>query len=101
MANVYVRSGAAGAGTGADWGNAYTTLAAALGAKAAGDDFWVADDHAETQASALTAVAPGTSASPNRIICVDRAGSVPPVSADLRTSATISTTGNNGIALQG
>jgi hypothetical protein len=63
MANVYVYSGAAGAGTGADWTNAYTTLTAALAAKAAGDDFWVAHDHAETQASALTLTSPGTPAS--------------------------------------
>lgn len=99
MANVYVRSLAAGAGTGADWANAYTTLAAALTAKAAGDSFWVADDHAETQASAMTLASPGTSANPCFVYCVDRAGSVPPVSADLRTTATISTTGNNGITI--
>ncbi len=97
MAHVYVRSGAAGAGTGADWANAYTTLAAALAAKLAGDDFWVAADHAETGAAAttITLTAPGTAASPNRIICVNHAGSVPPVAADLATTATIasSTTG--------
>jgi hypothetical protein len=64
MASVYVRSGAAGAGTGADWANAYTTLAAAFTAKAAGDVFYVSDDHAETQASAMTLVSPGTAANP-------------------------------------
>ncbi len=100
MANVYVYSGAAGAGTGADWANAYTTLAAALTAKAAGDDFWVADDHAESQATAMTQTSPGTAASPCRIICVRRSGgSVPPVSADLRTTATITTTGNSNLTL--
>lgn len=97
MANVYVRSGAAGAGTGADWANAYTTLSAALTAKAAGDDFWVSEDHAESTAGALAFTAPGTAASPNRIVCVDHAGTVPPVSADLRTTATVSTSGNNNI----
>lgn len=101
MANVYVRSGAAGAGTGADWANAYTTLAAALTAKAAGDDFWVSEDHAETQASALTATSKGTAANPCKIYCVDHSGSVPPVAADLRTTATITTTGNNSITLNG
>jgi hypothetical protein len=101
MANVYVRSGAGGAGTGADWANAYTTLAAAGAAKAAGDDFWVAGDHAETQASAMTIAMPGTVASPNRIICVDHTGTVPPVSADLRTTATVSTTGANAISMTG
>lgn len=101
MANVYVYSGAGGAGTGADWTNAYTTLLAACAAKAAGDDFWVAHDHAETQASAMTIVVPNTSpVNPCRIVCVNRSGSVPPVSADLRTTATITTTGNSNITLQ-
>ena len=93
MANVYVYSTAAGGGTGADWANAYTTLAAAFAAKAAGDDFWVAHDHAETQGSAMTLTAPGTSSAPNRVMCVNRAGTVPPVAADLATTATITTTG--------
>ncbi len=93
MANVYVRSGAGGAGTGADWANACLTLAAGITASAAGDSIWVSEDHAETQATALTATFKGTAASPNRCICVNHAGSVPPVSADLRTTATISCTG--------
>lgn len=92
MANVYVRSAAAGAGTGADWANAYTTLGAALAAKAAGDTFWVAADHAESQAGAIVLTSPGTLASPCRVLCVDHTGSVPPVAADLRTSATITST---------
>ncbi len=99
MANVYVYSGAAGAGTGADWTNAYTTLAAAFAAKAAGDDFWVAHDHAESTAGALNWALPGTAASPNRVICALRTGSTPPVSADLRTTATaaISTASNMNV----
>ncbi len=98
MAHVYVRSSAAGAGTGADWANAYTTLAAALTAKAAGDNFWVAADHAETQGSAMTLTSPGTAALPCTIICADHTGSVPPVSADLRTTATVTTTGGFGLS---
>ena len=101
MANVYVRSGAVGTGTGADWTNAFTTLAAALTAKAAGDSFFVSEDHAETQASAMTLTSPGTNATPCFIYCVNHAGSVPPVSADLRTTATISTTGNSAITIAG
>jgi hypothetical protein len=101
MANVYVRSGAGGAGTGADWTNAYTTLGAALTAKSAGDDFWVSEDHAETAASAKTLTSPGSAATPCRVFCVNHAGSVPPVSADLRTTATITTTGANSISIQG
>lgn len=101
MANVYVRSGAGGAGTGADWANAFTTLAAALTAKAAGDIFFVSEDHAETQASAMTLTSPGTAASPCKVICANHAGSVPPVSADLATTGTISTTGASNITLAG
>lgn len=101
MANVYVRSGAGGAGTGADWANAYTTLSAALAAKSAGDDFWVSEDHAESTAAAITLTSPGTAASPCRIICVDHTGTVPPVSADLRTTATVTTTGASNISYAG
>lgn len=101
MANVYVRSGAGGAGTGADWANAYTTLSAALTAKAAGDDFWVSEDHAESTAGAVTLTSPGTAASPCRIICVNHSGTVPPVSADLRTTATVTTTGANSLNFAG
>lgn len=101
MAHVYVYSGAAGTGDGSSWANAYTTLAAALTAKAAGDQFWVAHDHAETQASAMTLTPPGTAASPNTVVCVNRAGSVPPVSADIRTTATISTTGASALTFAG
>jgi hypothetical protein len=102
MANIYVYHAAAGAGTGADWANAFTTIAAAFTGGTAGDTFWVADDHAETQASAMTITAKGTMAAPSRVICVRRSGgSVPPVSADLRTTGTITTTGANSITING
>lgn len=100
MADWYVWSGATGGGTGADWTNAYVNLSS-ISAKAAGDRFFVAHDHAQTQASLLTIAAPGTEALPSRIYCVNRAGSVPPVAADLRTTATVSTTGANAIQLNG
>jgi hypothetical protein len=101
MTNRYIYSAAAGAGTGADWANAYTTLAAALTASAAGDDLYVAHDHAETQASAITLTSPGTAANPVTIHCVNRAGSVPPVQADLATTATVSSTGAFSITFAG
>jgi hypothetical protein len=101
MANVYVRSGAGGAATGADWANAYLTLAAALTAKAAGDSFWVSEDHVESQASAMTNTSPGTVANPCFIYCVNHSGSVPPVSADLRTTASIATTLGNALTNNG
>jgi hypothetical protein len=101
MANYYVYSGAAGAGTGADWANAFTTLAAAATADAAGDTIYVAHDHAESQASAMTIASSGSRAVPCRILCVNRAGTVPPVAADLATTATVTTTGANAMSITG
>jgi hypothetical protein len=99
--NWFVRSLAVGNGSGVNWLNAFTTLSAALTGKAAGDKFWVSDDHAETQASAITLTSPGTAAAPCPIYCVNLLGTIPPVSADLRTTATVSTTGANGITFVG
>ena len=101
MASYYVYSGAAGAGTGANWANAYTTLTAAVSGKAAGDVFYIAHDHAESTGSTVTINSPGNTASPCLFLCVNRAGSVPPVSADLRTTATVTTTGGSEIKLEG
>lgn len=101
MANVYIRSGAGGTADGSSWANAYLLLGTALSAKAAGDDFWVSEDHAEVTAGAVTLTCPGTVGTPCRIICVNHAGTVPPVSADLLTTATISTTGANAITVVG
>jgi hypothetical protein len=101
MATHYVDSTAAGAGTGADWANAFTTLAAAFTAGAAGDTFYVAHDHAETQASAMTITTKGSASAPCRVICVNSAGTVPPVSADLAATATITTTGANALTING
>jgi hypothetical protein len=101
MADRYVYSGAAGTGSGADWANAHTTLAAAITASTAGDRFFVAHDHAESTAALLTLTFKGTAASPDTVLCVNRAGSVPPVAADLRATATVTTTGANAITMGG
>lgn len=102
MANRYVYSGAAGAGTGADWANAHTTVVAAITAGAAGDTYYIAHDHNESTAGAVTITPKGTDASPDSFICVDRAGSVPPAAADLRTTAAISNTGaGNNMTIAG
>lgn len=102
MASYYVYSGAGGAGTGADWANAYTTMAAALSGKAAGDVFYVADDHSESTAAGVTWTFPGTNDNPNVVLCVLRSGgSVPPVAADLRTTAVAATSGNSTISIGG
>lgn len=102
MASYYVRSLAAGTGTGANWANAFTSLANAIALPiAAGDTLYISEDHAETTAGALTLTFPGTVPLPNLILCVDHTGSVPPVSADLRTTATVSNTTAAAMALQG
>jgi hypothetical protein len=86
-----------GDGGGTAWAAPHARLANALAWGAAGDTFYVgggvsgANPHAETQATAITLTAPGTAASPNRILCVDE-GAVPPTT--LAATATISTTGN-------
>lgn len=101
MTAYYVRSGAAGAGTGADWANAYTTLSAAMNSKAAGDTFYVSEDHNESAAAQLVLSFPGVLGNPVKVICVNHLGSVPPASADLRTTGVISNTGANNIVMSG
>ena len=102
MASYYVYSGAGGGGaTGADWANAYLTMTLALVGKVAGDIFYVAHDHVESTAAAVTLTFQGTEVNPSRIYCVDRLGSVPPVPADQRTTGQISTTGAFTITLGG
>lgn len=109
MADWYVYSGATGTAAGTSWTNATTTLQAAITLGAAGDTYYVAHDHAETAAAATTITFKGTAAAIDRVICVDRAGSVPPVAADLRPptlsgttwtpTATITTTGANALTI--
>lgn len=104
MASWYVYSGAGGSASGADWANAKLTLGAALTAGAAGDIYYVANDHSESTAGALTYLQ-GTASAVSKVFCVNRAGSVPPVSADLATlgspTGVIVTTGTNSISING
>ena len=93
MAVYYVWSGATGSGTGATWANAFTTLTLAFATEAAGDTLYVAHDHNETSATAVTLTSSGTATAITKVVCVNRAGSVPPVSADRRTTGQVSTTG--------
>lgn len=101
MASYYVWSGATGAGTGANWANAFTTLTTAFVTEVAGDTLYVAHDHNESTAGALALNSGGTLTVPTKVICVDRGGSVPPVSADRRTTAQVSTSGAFGITTNG
>ncbi|RUX21985.1 hypothetical protein EOA13_36535 [Mesorhizobium sp. M7A.F.Ca.US.011.01.1.1] len=97
----YVRSGAGGAANGTDWANAYLTIAAALTASAAGDTIYVSEDHAASLGATQTYTSPGTAAAPVRVVCVNHSGSVPPVSADIRTTAAESTTTSNAMTFAG
>ncbi|RVA31033.1 hypothetical protein EN935_14130 [Mesorhizobium sp. M7D.F.Ca.US.004.03.1.1] len=98
----YVRSAAAGSANGTSWANAYTTITSAFAAGAAGDTYYVSEDHAESTASNVAPNSKGTLANPTFAICVDHTGSVPPVVADLRTTAQVNTTGfSNAIFFNG
>jgi hypothetical protein len=102
VASWYVWSGAGGAGTGADWANAFTTVSAALTAGSAGDTYYVASDHAQTQASALTITLKGSLTNYDKFFSVNRAGSVPPsLPTDLLVGASIATTGAFQLTVSG
>lgn len=87
----------------AAWSGPHARLARAYATTwgQAGNAYYIGDNHAETQASAITNTSNGTVANPTFAYCVDRAGSVPPVSADLKVTATITTTGNSAITNAG
>ena len=55
-----------------------------------GDTLYVGHDHAEVNATVINFQLPGAG---QRLICVKTAGSVPPVSADLRSTASITSNG--------
>ncbi len=95
MTTRYVWSDATGAGTGADWTNAYTTLAAAVTAAAAGDDILVAHDHNETASSSASVwyTLAGTRTSPVQVICVNR------TSGNVTTGGLVKTVGDYSITL--
>jgi hypothetical protein len=101
MANRYVWSGATGTATGADWANAFLTLAAACTPSAAGDFVLVAHDHSELTAQIILNPGSSTNVNPVKIVCVNRLGSVPPVDADRRMTAQVATSANGTIGFQG
>ena len=95
------RPGAVEQARGPTGANAFTTLTTAFVTEVAGDTLYVAHDHAESTAAAITLTSSGTFGSPTKIVCVDRGGTVPPVSADRRTTAQVSTTGASAINMAG
>lgn len=101
MAIYYVYSAAAGTNNGSSWANAFTTLTLAFATEVAGDTLYVAHDHSESTGANITLTSSGTVANPTKIICVNRSGSVPPVSADRRTTAQVATTTNFNINFDG
>lgn len=102
-------------GTPGAWAAPHARMAAATDNNWGGfptNKFWVGSDHAETQASQLTwgargdsgaraATTPSSTNGPIDVICVDVNGSLPPVEADLATTASMTTTGSNHLIVQG
>lgn len=100
MAAKFYRTAAGGAGTGADWANAYTTLVAAYAGMAAGDTLWWADDNAESVAVTTNLTSPGTVNNPCFLYCVDHTVASPGP-GDLKLGSTYTVTGNSSLGLLG
>ncbi len=71
MADIFVNSGAGGANTGADWTNAFLSLASANG-QAAGGNVYIHKTHSQTGLTSTINFANGTVTSPVKLICVDK-----------------------------
>lgn len=97
MTDRYVYSGAAGAGTGVDFTNAYTTIGAAITASAAGDLFRVASDHAEDTSGTITFK--GTIDLPDKLVCVNRGTGAPETM--VTGGGRLGSTTGNSIAISG
>lgn len=96
MAILYVRStDGNNSDDGSTWALAKATLAGAFAAASAGDTIYVSNNHAETQASAMTLTPPGSVTAPVWVICVNDSAEPPTA---LATTATVATTGSNAIA---
>jgi hypothetical protein len=90
MAIRRVYHGATGSPSdGNTWTTAHTNLTAAIAAAVAGDEFWVASDHAEVHGVGRTFTFPGTVAAPNLVLSVSRADDT------LLAGASISTNTND------
>jgi hypothetical protein len=100
MATWFVRSLATGTGAGTSWTNATTTVNAAITLSTAGDTFFISDDHAESSGANLTITFKGTNTAPDTVLCADHT-ITSPTSADLKTTAQISTTTTFAIITRG
>ena len=85
------------------WGAPHARLANVAGTNwvAAGNQVFLGDNSAETQASEWFPNFPGTIANPLFIYCVDHTASVPPGPSNLKTTASVTTTGANDIRIVG
>jgi hypothetical protein len=68
---------------------------------AAGDGFYLGDDHADTRAATISVTAPGSDSSPNFVYSIDHTASLPPASTNLLSGASVATSGGNGLTLSG
>ena len=59
---------------------------------AAGNTIYVGDNHAESQATAITIAPTGSASTVGKFLCHNHSGSYPPASGDITTGATVSTT---------
>lgn len=90
MAVIYLSSvDGNNADDGSTWALAKATLAAAMTAAGAGGTVYVDSAHSEAPGSSITLASPGTIASPQKILCVDRTGNPEPPTA-LATGAIVS-----------
>lgn len=71
MAIKYVDSNVSSSGDGTSWAQAKKTLAESVAIAAAGDDIYVAHNHAEVSSANIALAFPGTAAAPVRVICVN------------------------------
>lgn len=95
MTDFYVDSNAAGANNGTSWTDAWTSITSAPGGISAGDRVFVAHNHSESPASAISLSWPGSKASPNRIISANSGSGAPP--STIQAGASIATTGASEI----
>ena len=68
---------------------------------AAGNVFWIADNHAEIQSLSMSLKGPGTITSPDYNLCFDHTASLPPSSSNLKSAATITNSANTAINVYG
>lgn len=77
-------------------------ITAATWGDADGQIYYLGSDHAEVKTtSGGQMTSRGTTASPAQILSVNRAGSMPPVAADLQAGAVLENTGNSNMDING